>query len=457
VERACVVLEALFPWGPLTTAYEADKPDCRVADRRQYLLDRLKHSAWLFSLANGRSSAIRPAADGWQPADDRHVQIAGRLTEVDNPVYELGVTFSTDSWAECERAFVSVGDAVQAYTAVVNPPEATADLRAFHAVMAGRSAHMSGADVGRAAKLNAALVAARRELPPIADPRLAGRADPAQPQELGWLNYWSAGTATFLGFPVRDRDGDLLASSYRTPAGAWLVKLCPEPLDLDRPEHLRIYSDIYARFPLLGVRATGKDVRAPVPTEYPWHTTFIQVENPWQVVEGLVPFLRGHGLKVVERIPEKVVGESLTLAVFPGAPGWSIAKTLPEAYLGQPLPGSGVPRLAALSEALGRPAFTLEIYDPIQASLIEADGRGRSRSAGFREGAAEEPSPIGFELLPIEVDMLDLDDCGQLAGKMEQELAGRNADLCDNRRFAAALDRGELQQRQGVLLRFVPI
>jgi hypothetical protein len=64
---------------------------------------------------------------------------------------------------------------------------------------------------------------------------------------------------------------------------------------------------------------------------------------------------------------------------------------------------------------------------------------------------------VSFELLPIHLDILDLDDCGQLAQQLYTELAGKNADLCENERFAASLDGKLLLARQGVMLRFVPL
>jgi hypothetical protein len=64
-------------------------------------------------------------------------------------------------------------------------------------------------------------------------------------------------------------------------------------------------------------------------------------------------------------------------------------------------------------------------------------------------------SIVNFELLPIHLDMLDLDDSGQLAQQLYTEFGGGNFDLCDNKRFSAALDRKLLQERQGVKLHFI--
>lgn len=68
------------------------------------------------------------------------------------------------------------------------------------------------------------------------------------PPSLGWLNYWSVDTARWLGFPDEARDGEWLARSVRTPAGAWLVRLTDEVFDVQRPEHLEALDRAYRRF-----------------------------------------------------------------------------------------------------------------------------------------------------------------------------------------------------------------
>lgn len=105
--------------------------------------------------------------------------------------------------------------------------------------------------------------------------------DPRQPENLGWINYWSRARCEFLGFPDPVRDQQLLNYSHVTATGAWMVKLCEEPLDLQRPDHLRIYIDAMERFPMLGNRTGGiEPVHA---LSYPHHTVFIQCEDSQKV------------------------------------------------------------------------------------------------------------------------------------------------------------------------------
>jgi len=232
------------------TAQEAEKPDRHLTDRKEYLRGRLGRSGSPFGLTNGKPDLVR------EYPDSGHVGAAGQFYERGEMVYRFNISFHADGWAECEQVFISVGDAVEAYSGQVTPGAATQALRAFHSAGVG---HATSPDiVQEAAKLQAALESIRRQLPILVEPTLAGRSHPAQPQDLGWINYWSPQTCEYLGFPDAERDRNLLAHSHRTPGGAWLVKLSSEPLDFARPEHLGVFADIYARFPKLGVRAPEK-------------------------------------------------------------------------------------------------------------------------------------------------------------------------------------------------------
>ena len=71
------------------------------------------------------------------------------------------------------------------------------------------------------------------------------------PTELGWVNYWSPLTCKRLGFPDADRDTQLLSLSKKTPAGSWLVKLTPEPIDLTKSADVAALKSAYERFDVL--------------------------------------------------------------------------------------------------------------------------------------------------------------------------------------------------------------
>jgi hypothetical protein len=471
IERGCVALEAACRSSPLMTSQEAEKADRSVADRRKYLRASLTRSGRPFALTNGRSGGIKPGGDS---ADSAYVGAGGQFYERGETVYRFNISFHADDWSECERIFVSVGDAVEAYSAIVNPSEVSQRLRCFEGLVSGHSAFLSRQESMRAGaeasmregeKLRAGLAAIGRHLPLLDEHILVGRSHPAQPTELGWINYWSAQTCEYLGFPNPERDRDLLAHSYRTPGGAWLVKLCPDPLDLGRPEHLAVFADTYARFPKLGVRATEKHADEPLAVGFPQNTVFVRETKVWYVVERLVSFFQERGLQVVERIP-KGARRALTVGLFPGAPDWTIVKTIPEEFLAEKPPGVEEPRLVELCRAIQREGFMLNVYNEVEALLLETDMNGRSHISGFREveeQRAGDPSDqvftgssiVNFELLPIHLDMLDLDDSGQLAQQLYTEFGGGNFDLCDNKRFSAALDRKLLQERQGVKLHFI--
>lgn len=462
IERGCLALEKDCPYSPLMTAVSADKPDKPITDRQQYLRIRSKHSARLFTLDNGKKGCIRESAY----AEHRYVQVGGRFNGPSKLVYDFGITYQSETWPECERIFVSVGDAVEAYSAQITPTAAARTLYAYHGVASGHSAFLNRSDdVKEAETLAIAVASIGRQLPYLSvPPPFVLRDNPAQPKELGWINYWSPQTCEYLGFPDRERDKDLLANSYRTASGAWLVKLCPEPLDLSRADHLSIFADTYARFPKLGIRAAAKISAMPTPLTYPQNTAFIREGDPWRIIDRLVPYLQAHGLKAVER-PPKNADTTIIIALIRGASDWTAIKCIPEEFLASNWPGASESRLAELCSTVGSGGFMLSVYTPIEAVMIEADGSGRTHISGFREMgtsdddsllamAAESPTPISFEWLPISADMFNLDDCGQLAQQIYEELAGKNADLCDNAFFESALDGKVLQERQCIKIFF---
>lgn len=80
-----------------------------------------------------------------------------------------------------------------------------------------------------------------------------------RPNELGWLNYWSAETAAILGFPDAAKDSRILPLCRQLSDGAWLVKFTDEPLDLEREEHVEAIVWAYWRFDKVGKRLQPAD------------------------------------------------------------------------------------------------------------------------------------------------------------------------------------------------------
>ena len=100
-----------------------------------------------------------------------------------------------------------------------------------------------------------------RALAPIL-PRLelmGFRSTDERPNELGWLNYWSAETAAILGFPDPAKDARILPLCRQLTDGAWLVKLTDEPLDLEREDHVDSIVWAYWRFDKVGKRLQPAD------------------------------------------------------------------------------------------------------------------------------------------------------------------------------------------------------
>jgi hypothetical protein len=72
------------------------------------------------------------------------------------------------------------------------------------------------------------------------------------PSRVHWVNYWSALTASRLGFPDSRKDQELLPNSFQTAKGAWVMKLTTAPLDLEREDHVRALVSAYHRFEISG-------------------------------------------------------------------------------------------------------------------------------------------------------------------------------------------------------------
>lgn len=104
---------------------------------------------------------------------------------------------------------------------------------------------------------------------------LAGRVEdgaphPEVPEDLEWLNYWSATTLAALGLSetalVEAVPGLVQGSD---DSGAWLVQLTASPLDLADAEHREALWEVYAR---LGLLETDADVALETAVEAPWES-----------------------------------------------------------------------------------------------------------------------------------------------------------------------------------------
>jgi Family of unknown function (DUF5953) len=225
IEAACAVLETVFSDERLNigTPYQSGKERIVLTDRPKYLRAKLKTQTRWFNITNGKSHV----GYGAKMRDEGMLTLGGGANEASTlfPICSLNV---------CETLLAKLGDALQAHYAQWSPIDTFLWLRW---AQWGHTIHGI-------------------ELPPHNLPQLQYlRNDaPEQPEILGWLNYWSPSACAYIGFPDATLDQDLTAHSYLTPAGAWLVKLGPTPLDYRVAEHRATLAAIYRRFPRIGVR-----------------------------------------------------------------------------------------------------------------------------------------------------------------------------------------------------------
>lgn len=230
-----------------------DKKIVRTDDRLEYLRRAAKSKHREFLLTNGRPSKFTRTG---VPIEQGHVAIRGTLTDPP-PLWEIRVKFAGLPWEQREPAFAALGDLLAAFCGHTAPGPAANMLAAHSMVASTQNMYSQAIWYQQALPLLTLLDEQQIQLPTLATLRSDGvRAAPWQPDQLGWINYWSVRTCEYLGFPQAGRDDDLLRWSTRTPAGAWIVKITPEPLDVTIVEHVRMLASVYARLPRLGIRMT---------------------------------------------------------------------------------------------------------------------------------------------------------------------------------------------------------
>lgn len=234
IERGCQALEALFPGEHLSIAqpWGESRDQIVLSDRPAYLRKKRRGRRRWLALYNGKY--VR--GYGGDYTDEGAISFGGDISRAAPDLYRCGTIFRQSPWALCENILVALGDALEAYTSYLSSPETFMTLRRV------QWRHGPAEEIPPL------------DLPLLRDCSYGGLPHRAQPQILGWLNYWSAETCDYVGFPDPARDEALLAHSYRTPAGAWLVKLGADPLDLKRDEHVTLLREAYARFDKVGVR-----------------------------------------------------------------------------------------------------------------------------------------------------------------------------------------------------------
>ena len=142
------------------------------------------------------------------------------------------------------------------------------------------------------------------------------------------------------------------------------------------------------------------------------------------------------------------------VALFPGAPGWTVIKTAPLEVFGERAPRASHMRLANLAARLGAAACQVNLYDTSSLVLIELNREGRCLLSGYclrsdspdplrfnnEEIAADRFDPR-FELLPLQplIDACRRDQGGgawldndEFVLRLGEALGGDNAAACTN-------------------------
>lgn len=237
LEAACQVLERAFPAEKLCFAspHTAGGADTLVKARHKYFRQRGRTKMHWFDLHNGK--AVRGWGGG-PMVDEVRIAFGGRIDRHDLGLLSVTAQLPDSPWSFCEKLLVDIGDATEACYAVILPD--------------GNEKLWATQFDSREVEHDPTLL--QRGIPQLHDFTYFGPAVAAQPMYLGWLNYWSAETSSFLGFPDEIRHATLLAHSYRTPARAWLTKLTAEPLDTRRSDHVDVLAAAYRELPRLGLR-----------------------------------------------------------------------------------------------------------------------------------------------------------------------------------------------------------
>ncbi|MGN2247146.1 DUF5953 family protein [Frateuria sp. GZRR35] len=241
IERACQAIEATFDVRlDKATPYREGQADIELSDRTAFLKGKARSRTKWLNVYTG--TGIAPTPTGYENID--YYALSGR-SYANAEVYHCGTQYPAVSPAGHEALLVHVGDALGAHWGQYLPVATARRLR--------RVQWCSRVGDKVIKEEVSDLTDEERRLPWLVDTRYAPLECALQPGWLGWLNYWSGEVADYLGFPGHG-DLDLLPDAYRTPAGAWLVKVGKEPLDAGRPDHLALLARVYERLPRLGAR-----------------------------------------------------------------------------------------------------------------------------------------------------------------------------------------------------------
>lgn len=131
------------------------------------------------------------------------------------------------------------------------------------------------------------------------------------------------------------------------------------------------------------------------------------------------------------------------IAVFPGAPSWTVIQTSPLELLGERAADAARMRLADLCSRLAVPAFQLNVYDSTGVVLVEVSKAGEVLASGINfassepfdwngEKLSEDHAEAHFRLLPYQRLIADAMLGDEKAERIAERFGGANAQYCDN-------------------------
>ena len=188
------------------------------------------------------------------------------------------------------------------------------------------------------------------------------------------------------------------------------------------------------------------------------NTTYLEHGSVQDVARAVIALCRAEGMDHVAAPParERMIVEPMHyedalhndlwgVALFPGAPGWTVIQTAPLELLAERAAGASCMRLAELCASLSAGAFQLNVYDSTETVLVEVSARGEVVTSGFRmpdsshdpfawhgERLCEETFEARFRLHPFQDVIADAALADEMAERLAGRFGGANAAFCDN-------------------------
>ncbi len=186
------------------------------------------------------------------------------------------------------------------------------------------------------------------------------------------------------------------------------------------------------------------------------NTTYVNYPNTADVAIALTRLCQAEGLVGVaaplER--ERLLVEPMQydsalnndlwgLAIFPGAPSWTVIQTAPLELLAERSPVTSRMRLADLCSELSVSAFQLNVYDSIGVVLAEISKQGEIAISGFNSQAedpfewngerlSEERFETQFQLHPFQELIAGITLGKEAAKIIAKQFGAANLQYCDN-------------------------